>query len=67
VSERAAQTDDQKERFASPEAGPAAGLHIGVLKGRQDAGITFDTKDDVWALSSIGCRSRKFNPAGLAQ
>jgi predicted acylesterase/phospholipase RssA len=34
--------------------GPAAGLHIGVLKGLRDAGITFDTKDDVWALSSIG-------------
>src|SRR5690349_16773289 len=34
--------------------GPAAGLHIGVLKGLQDAGITFDTKHDVWALSSIG-------------
>jgi predicted acylesterase/phospholipase RssA len=34
--------------------GPAAGLHIGVLKGLRDAGITFDTKHDVWALSSIG-------------
>jgi predicted acylesterase/phospholipase RssA len=34
--------------------GPAAGLHIGVLKGLRDAGITFDTKNDVWALSCIG-------------
>jgi predicted acylesterase/phospholipase RssA len=34
--------------------GPAAGLHIGDLKGLRDAGITFDTKHDVWALSSIG-------------
>jgi predicted acylesterase/phospholipase RssA len=34
--------------------GPAAGLHIGVLKGVRDAGITFDTKNDVWALSCIG-------------
>jgi predicted acylesterase/phospholipase RssA len=34
--------------------GPAAGLHIGVLKGLRDKGITFDTKDDVWALSCIG-------------
>ena len=34
--------------------GPAAGLHIGVLKGLRDAGISFDTKHDVWALSSIG-------------
>jgi len=34
--------------------GPAAGLHIGVLKGLRDAGITFDMKHDVWALSFIG-------------
>jgi predicted acylesterase/phospholipase RssA len=34
--------------------GPAAGLHIGVLKGLRDKGITFDAKHDVWALSCIG-------------
>src|SRR5262245_13036167 len=34
--------------------GPAAGLHIGVLEGLRDKGITFDTKHDVWALSCIG-------------
>jgi predicted acylesterase/phospholipase RssA len=34
--------------------GPAAGLHIGVLEGLKNCGITFDNKDDVWALSCIG-------------
>jgi predicted acylesterase/phospholipase RssA len=34
--------------------GPAAGLHMGVLKGLEDNGLKFDTKDDVWALSCIG-------------
>jgi predicted acylesterase/phospholipase RssA len=34
--------------------GPAAGLHIGALKGLQESGITFDHTGDVWALSCIG-------------
>src|SRR5262244_3892470 len=34
--------------------GPAAGLHIGVLKGLKKSGISFDNKNDVWALSCIG-------------
>jgi predicted acylesterase/phospholipase RssA len=34
--------------------GPAAGLHIGALKGLQERGITFDQRGDVWALSCIG-------------
>jgi predicted acylesterase/phospholipase RssA len=34
--------------------GPAAGLHIGALKGLQERGITFDHTGDVWALSCIG-------------
>jgi len=34
--------------------GPAAGLHIGVLERLHEAGIKFDSKDDVWALSCIG-------------
>jgi predicted acylesterase/phospholipase RssA len=34
--------------------GPAAGLHIGVLQGLRERGITFDNRDDVWALSCIG-------------
>jgi predicted acylesterase/phospholipase RssA len=34
--------------------GPAAGLHIGVLKGLQQKGLKFDTEDDIWALSCIG-------------
>ena len=34
--------------------GPAAGLHIGVLKGLQQKGLKFDTEDDLWALSCIG-------------
>src|SRR6476660_4794502 len=57
------QVDGKRENGAKPRpkraiclagGGPAAGLHIGVLKGLRDAGITFDTKDDVLALSSIG-------------
>jgi predicted acylesterase/phospholipase RssA len=34
--------------------GPAAGLHIGVLKALADDGKTFDDESDVWALSCIG-------------
>jgi predicted acylesterase/phospholipase RssA len=34
--------------------GPAAGLHIGALKRLKERGISFDNKDDVWALSCIG-------------
>ncbi|WP_247808459.1 MULTISPECIES: hypothetical protein [unclassified Bradyrhizobium] len=34
--------------------GPAAGLHIGVLKALAEDGKTFDDKSDVWALSCIG-------------
>jgi predicted acylesterase/phospholipase RssA len=34
--------------------GPAAGLHIGVLNGLKNSGVTFDKKQDVWALSCIG-------------
>jgi len=38
--------------------GPAAGFHIGVLKGLAagagDRHITFDSENDVWALSCIG-------------
>jgi len=34
--------------------GPAAGLHIGVLERLREAGIKFDSRDDVWALSCIG-------------
>jgi predicted acylesterase/phospholipase RssA len=34
--------------------GPAAGLHIGVLKGLKDAGVEFNKAADVWALSCIG-------------
>jgi predicted acylesterase/phospholipase RssA len=34
--------------------GPAAGLHIGVLKALADNDIKFDEKSDVWALSCIG-------------
>jgi predicted acylesterase/phospholipase RssA len=34
--------------------GPAAGLHIGALKGLQEGGITFNGEHDVWALSCIG-------------
>ena len=34
--------------------GPAAGLHIGVLERLREAGIKFDNRDDVWALSCIG-------------
>jgi predicted acylesterase/phospholipase RssA len=34
--------------------GPAAGLHIGVLEGLEKCGITFNNKEDVWALSCIG-------------
>ena len=34
--------------------GPAAGLHIGALKGLQEKGIKFNNRDDVWALSCIG-------------
>jgi predicted acylesterase/phospholipase RssA len=34
--------------------GPAAGLHIGVLERLHEAGIKFDNRDDVWALSCIG-------------
>jgi len=34
--------------------GPAAGLHIGVLEGLKERGITFDDENSVWALSCIG-------------
>jgi len=34
--------------------GPAAGLHIGVLKGLEENGIKFNNEGDVWALSCIG-------------
>ncbi len=34
--------------------GPAAGLHIGVLEGLKECGITFDSERSVWALSCIG-------------
>src|SRR6266702_1072513 len=33
--------------------GPAAGLHIGVLKGLEENGIKFNNEGDVWALSCI--------------
>jgi len=34
--------------------GPAAGLHIGVLKALAEDGKKFDHESDVWALSCIG-------------
>ena len=39
-----------KRAIALAGGGPAAGLHIGVLKGLRDAKVEFD----VWALSCIG-------------
>ena len=44
----------KKRAICLAGGGPAAGLHIGVLEGLKDQGITFDSKDDVWALSCIG-------------
>ncbi|MEZ5788217.1 MAG: patatin-like phospholipase family protein [Xanthobacteraceae bacterium] len=34
--------------------GPAAPLHIGALEYLSEQGISFDQKEDVWALSCIG-------------
>jgi predicted acylesterase/phospholipase RssA len=34
--------------------GPAAGLHIGVLRALAEGGFTFNDESDVWALSCIG-------------
>jgi predicted acylesterase/phospholipase RssA len=34
--------------------GPAAGLHIGVLRALAEDGFTFNDESDVWALSCIG-------------
>jgi predicted acylesterase/phospholipase RssA len=34
--------------------GPAAGLHIGALRGLKDHGIEFNNDRSVWALSCIG-------------
>jgi len=44
----------KKRAICLAGGGPAAGLHIGVLKGLKKSGISFDSKDDVWALSCIG-------------
>jgi predicted acylesterase/phospholipase RssA len=44
----------KKRAICLAGGGPAAGLHIGALKGLQEEGITFDHDGDVWALSCIG-------------
>jgi predicted acylesterase/phospholipase RssA len=44
----------KKRAICLAGGGPAAGLHIGALKGLQERGLTFDHKGDVWALSCIG-------------
>jgi predicted acylesterase/phospholipase RssA len=44
----------KKRAICLAGGGPAAGLHIGALKGLQESGLTFDHDGDVWALSCIG-------------
>ena len=44
----------RKRAICLAGGGPAAGLHIGVLEGLKERGITFDDENSVWALSCIG-------------
>ena len=50
----AAEPAGPKRAICLAGGGPAAGLHIGVLEGLKERGITFDSESSVWALSCIG-------------
>ena len=64
ANEVRSEEDEQKDVAEHPRrkraiclagGGPAAGLHIGILKGLKEAGIpVFENNTDIWALSCIG-------------
>jgi predicted acylesterase/phospholipase RssA len=45
---------NKKRAICLAGGGPAAGLHIGVLKALQEKELEFNKPGDVWALSCIG-------------
>ena len=45
---------EKKRAICLAGGGPAAGLHIGVLKELKEKELEFNKREDVWALSCIG-------------